>query len=180
MTGTHRLPSTQAHFLSECPYDLPERHRMSWLVGEFFFQLSSLETEITNWVAIAVRGMGPIYTHVMFRETNLSHKMRVVGFLVKKKMYFSGDWKEAKRTIEKVSVFRNLFAHGAIATLNNKIDASMPSQDGLYSTKRHCIDQNDILEIISRMSTLCRNFDESADEHIKRLELAKEIIDRSQ
>jgi hypothetical protein len=173
MTGTHRLPSTQANFLSECPRDLPERHRMSWLVGEFFFQLSSLETEITDWVAVAVRGMGPVYTHVMFRETNLSHKMRVVGFLIEKKMFFSGNWKDAKGTIEEISKFRNLFAHGAIAVVEDKIDGSMPSQDGLYSMKRRYIDQSDVLDLISRMSALCRSFNGSANEHIQRLNLAK-------
>jgi hypothetical protein len=169
LTESYKLPSRQLLYISSPPIGVETKYHSRWAIGEFLFQLSSLETEITEWISSGVRALHPVYMHVIVRDVNFYHKIRIVDFLIKKKMRYEGDWKIDKSFLISISEIRNSIAHGAIENHENGISISMPSKDNLIKNKRKIITIDQFCDYITKMSHIMNRFDKANTDHVRNM-----------
>jgi hypothetical protein len=160
-----RMPSRYERYYSSVPSDLPQRYIAEWLMGSFLFQLSSLESVLTNWLIVALDPYTEHYGYVVLRDENFSHKIKLFRFFVERKMTYSRDFKLDAATLEKISGIRNQFAHGVIEEKEDMILISMPARDYLNADRKNKYEFEYLLRLINDMSTLCSNFYSDSESH---------------
>lgn len=166
------------------PEGIPKEFLIEWAIGHFFRNFSSLETAMTYWITVAIDPLHPIYGHVAIRDTNFMHKIKLVDFLVKKKMSFNADWKSHRKTLNIINDTRNRLTHGAIEIHKCSIDdidyieITMTSADGLYSEERKKYEFWNLNDMCIKIFMLTHVFMNEAESHEKNFNMKRREIRR--